>query len=60
MERTQVTDCLIGVDQDISDWLIKFRFWGEAGPATWSGITPRFGIMGFSASDTILGLGSSL
>lgn len=56
MERTQVTDCLIGVDQNISDWLIKFRFLGEAELATWSGITPRFGIVGFSASDAILGL----
>lgn len=46
MERAQVMDCLIGTDQNISDWLIKFRFWGEAEPATWSGITPRFGYHG--------------
>lgn len=44
------------VDQKIPDWLIKIIFLGEDEIANRSGIKSRSGIMGFSTSDTILGL----
>ena len=53
MERACVTDYLLGADQKIPDWLIKILFLGEAETAIRSSIKTRFGIMGFSTSDTI-------
>jgi len=51
MERT-----LIDADQKISDWLIKIAFLVKVKTASGLGIKSRFGVMGFSTSDTILGL----
>lgn len=56
MERLHVPDYLIGTDQKIPDWLIKIAFLGKLKTAVRSGIESRFGIVGFSASDAILGL----
>lgn len=33
-----MTDYLIGVDQNIPDWLVKIMFWGESETAIRSGI----------------------
>lgn len=48
---THVTDDLINADQKVLDWL-TYMFLGEAE----TGINSRFGVMGFSMSDTIWGL----
>ena len=58
MERVHMTDYLFGADQKIS--LVKITFLGKVEIATKSSIKTRFGIMGFSTSDTILGLWFSL
>lgn len=47
MERTYVTDCILGVDQKISDRLIKITFLGEIEMATKEGIKCRFWACGF-------------
>ena len=60
MERAQETDYLLGTDQKIPDWLIKTTFLGKVKTTGRSGITSRFGIMGFSKSDAILSLWFSL
>ena len=46
---THLTDRRIDADadQNISDWLIKITFLGEAETTIRSGIKLRFGVMGF-------------
>ena len=56
LESAHETDYLIGVDQKIPGWL----FLREVGIAIRSGIKSRFGILGFSAGDAILGMWCSL
>ena len=50
------TDYLTGADQNIPNWSIKMTYLKEAEIAVRSNIKSRFGIMGFSTSNTILGL----
>ena len=56
MERAHVTDYPIGTGQKIPDCLTKITLLGKVKTAIRAGIKSRFGIMGFSTSDTILGL----
>lgn len=56
MERALVTDYLIDVDRKIPDLLIKIMFLEKIKTAVKSGIKSRFGITGFSTSDTISSL----
>ena len=49
-------DYLVGADQKIPDWSIKITFLGEGEPTIRSGIESRFGVVGFSMSEAILGL----
>lgn len=51
-----MTDYLVGVAQEMSHWLTKTMFLGEVETE----ITSRFGALGFSTGDTILGLWFSL
>lgn len=51
-----MTDYLTGTDQKIPDWLIKVAILGKVKAAIRSGIKSQLGSMGFSMSDTILGL----
>ena len=60
MERAHVTYYLIGADQKIPDWPIKTAFLGRSKLQIRSGIQSRFGIRGFSTSDTISSLQFSL
>lgn len=60
IERAHVTDWLIAVDQKVPDWLIKIIFLAIVKGAIRSDIKSKFGIMGSSTSDTILGLWFSL
>ena len=55
-----MTDHLIGVEHTTPGWLIKIIFLGEAETAIRPSIKSRFGIMGFSTSDAILGLWFSI
>ena len=55
-ERVTLADYLIGADRKIPDWLMKIAFLVKAGTAIRLGIKSSFGITGFSASDTVLGL----
>ena len=55
-----MTDYLTNANQKILDWWTKITFPGKAETAVRSGIKSRFGIMGFSTSDVILGLWFSL
>ena len=50
-----MTYYLIGADQKILNWLIKITFLVKVETAVKLGIKSRFGIMGFSIRDTILG-----
>ena len=59
-EEAHMPDYLIGTDQKIPEWLIKLTFLGKVETATRSGVKSRFGSMGFSMSDAILGLWFSL
>lgn len=54
--RAPMTDYLIGADPKIPDGLTKIIFLVKMETAVRSDIKSRFGIMGFSTSDTILGL----
>lgn len=56
MERAQVTDDLLGIDQKIPDQQTKITFLDKVETAIRSGIESRFSVMGFSTSDSILGL----
>lgn len=56
IERTHVTDHLIRAGQKTPNWPIEMTYLGEAEIAVRSNIKSRFGIMGFSRSDTIWGL----
>lgn len=56
IERTHVTDRLIRAGQKTPSWPIRMAYLGEAEIAVRSNIKSRFGIVGFSTSDTILGL----
>ena len=56
VERTHVTDHLIRAGQKTPNWPIKMTYLKEAEIAVRSNIKSRFGIMGFSTSNTILGL----
>lgn len=56
LEWAQATDYLIDIDQNIPSWLIEIMFLGEVKRAIRSGIKSWFGILGFSISDTMLGL----
>ena len=56
MESTHMRDYLIGADQKIPDGLIKITFLEKVETAAKSGIKCKFGIMGFSTSDTIFTL----
>ena len=58
--KAHVTDYLTGADQKIPDWPTKITFLGKAETKIRSGIKSRFGILGFSKSDTTLGLWFSL
>ena len=44
------------LDQNIPDWPVKVTFLGKVETAIRPIIKSRFGTMGFSMSDTILGL----
>ena len=56
VERTHVTDHLIRAGQKTPNWPIKMTYLKEAEIAVRSNIKSRFGIMGVSTSNTILGL----
>ena len=61
MERARRTQYHIGADQKlVPNWLIKITFLGKVETAIKSHIKSRFGIMGFSTGDAILGLWFSL
>ena len=60
MERTHVTEYLTDTDQKIPDWLIKIMSLGKVVTTVRSDIKSRFVVIGFSTSDTILGLWFSL
>ena len=51
-----MTGYLIGTDQKIPNWLIKITFLRKVETTIRLGIKSRFGVMGFSPSDTILSL----
>lgn len=53
MERAQITNCLVGADQKISNYLIKITFCKKVETATRSGFKFRFGVMGFGIRDSI-------
>lgn len=55
VERTHVTDHLIGAGQKTPNWPTKMTYLGEAEMAVGSSIKSRFGVS-FSTSDSILGL----
>lgn len=48
------------LDQKSSDWLIKIMLLGKVETTIRPGIKFRFGILGFTIGDTILGLWLSL
>ena len=50
-----MTGYLTGADQTIPNWLIKITFLGKVETTVRLSIKSRFGIMGFSTSDSILG-----
>lgn len=56
LEWAQATDYLIDIDQNIPSWLFEIMFLGEVKRAIRSVIKSWFGILGFSISDTMLGL----
>ena len=56
LHSVEIERALIGVDQKISDWFIKITFLVKVETASRLGIKSRFGVTGFSTSDTILGL----
>ena len=51
-----VTDHLTDADQKIPGWLIKTKPLGKVGTEIRLSMKSRFGVMGFSTSDVILGL----
>lgn len=55
MERAYPADYFTGVEQKISDWLIKILFLQEVETIS-SGIKSSFGIMDFSTSNSIVDL----
>ena len=56
IERTHMTDDLLGASQKIPNWLAKIAFLGKLETASKSSIKSRFGVLGFSISDSIWGL----
>lgn len=60
LEMASVTDYLTHMDQKIPDWFLKITLLVKVKTATRSGVKSRFGIMGCSTSDAILGLWFSL
>ena len=51
-----MTDDLLGASQKIPNWLAKIAFLGKLETASKSSIKSRFGVLGFSISDSIWGL----
>ena len=56
VERAHGTDDLIGADQRIPDWLTGILFLAKVETAVRLGIKSRFGILGFSTTNTFWGL----
>ena len=56
MERAHMTNDLVSADQKVPDWVMKITFPVNVKIAIMLGIKSRFGIIGLSTSDAILGL----